>query len=466
MSSNTVLWGRSRNDLIKLAITVLLPLFIFLVPTNDVFTADFRLFLVITLIAIISFATDSLPQTGVAIALPVAYVVLGIAPGDVVFSAWLNYVPWMMIGALILSLVLEKTQLMKRIAYHCILLTGASYKGIVMGLILAGVIMNLFIMDNSIIPMAALAYGVCRAMNLKPGQASAGIMLAAAFSALTPMNWLYSSNLAILIGLGRSSGGPASIGWFEVIQHQLPMVLYTVGLGVLCLVLFRPEEQINGKDYFRGELNKMGSMSKDEKKALVILLILFALLVTSSLTGLEPGWLFAIVPCLCFLPGVDLMNDQDVYKINWGFIFFIAGCLSIGNVAGSLGVGAAVSTYALPVLEGKSYYVFFLFCWLLFFLCNFLLTPLAMMAAFTQPLTEIAINLGIDPTTVYFIVTSGLDQIVFPYEYALYLLVFAFGMIKMKHFVKAMIFKIILNFVIVFALLVPYWNMMDLIYIH
>ena len=295
-------------------------------------------------------------------------------------------------------------------------------------------------MDNSIIPMAALAYGVCRAMNLKPGQASAGIMLAAAFSALTPMNWLYSSNLAILIGLGQSSGGPASIGWFEVIQHQLPMVLYTVGLGVLCLVLFRPEEQINGKDYFRGELNKMGSMSKDEKKA--------------------------IVPCLCFLPGVDLMNDQDVYKINWGFIFFIAGCLSIGNVAGSLGVGAAVSTYALPVLEGKSYYVFFLFCWLLFFLCNFLLTPLAMMAAFTQPLTEIAINLGIDPTTVYFIVTSGLDQIVFPYEYALYLLVFAFGMIKMKHFVKAMIFKIILNFVIVFALLVPYWNMMDLIYIH
>lgn len=244
------------------------------------------------------------------------------------------------------------------------------------------------------------------------------------------------------------------------------MVLYTVGLGVLCLVLFRPEEQINGKDYFRGELNKMGSMSKDEKKALVILLILFALLVTSSLTGLEPGWLFAIVPCLCFLPGVDLMNDQDVYKINWGFIFFIAGCLSIGNVAGSLGVGAVVSNYALPVLEGKSYYVFFLFCWLLFFLCNFLLTPLAMMAAFTQPLTEIAINLGIDPTTVYFIVTSGLDQIVFPYEYALYLLVFAFGMIKMKHFVKAMIFKIILNFVIVFALLVPYWNMMDLIYIH
>lgn len=465
MSNNAVFLGRSRNEVIKLVITAL-PLLLFLAPTNDFFTADLRLFLILTLIAIVSFATDSLPQTGVAIALPVSYVITGIAPGDVVFAAWLNYVPWMMIGALILALILEKTKLMKRIAYHCILVTGASYRGIIIGLILAGVIMNLFIMDNSIVPMAALAYGICRALELKPGKASAGIMLSAAFSALTSMNWLYSSNLAILIGLGQASGGPASVGWFEVIQHQLPMVLYTLGLGMLCLLLFRPKDHINGKDYFKGELDKMGKMSKEEKKAMAILLLLFALLVTSSLTHLEPGWLFALVPCLSFLPGMDLMNDQDIYKLNWGFIFFIAGCLSIGNVASSLGVGAAVSEYALPVLEGRSYYVFFLFVWLLFFLCNFLLTPLAMMAAFTQPLTEIAINLGIDPLTVYFIITSGLDQIVFPYEYALYLLVFAFGMIKMGDFVKAMIFKILLNFVIVFALLIPYWGIMNMIYLH
>lgn len=466
MSGNSLFLGRDRNALIKLGCTIILPLLLFLIPTNDVITPAFRLFLVITLIAIISFATDSLPQTGVAIALPVAYVITGIAPGDVVFAAWLNYVPWMMIGALILALVLEKTNLMKRIAYHCILITGASYKGIIMGLILAGVIMNLFIMDNSIIPMGALAYGICRALELKPGKASAGIMLSAAFSALTPMNWLYSSNLAILIGFGQAGGGPASIGWFDVIVHQLPMVLYTLGLGVLCMVLFRPEAPINGKAHFQEELKKMGKVSSDEKKALFILILLFALLVTSSLTHLEPGWLFAIIPCLCFLPGVDLMDGQDVYKINWGFIFFIAGCLSIGNVAGSLGLGAMVSSMALPILEGKSFYVFFLFAWLLFFICNFLLTPMAMMAAFTQPLTELAINLGIDPVNIYFIVTSGLDQILFPYEYALYLFVFAFGMIEMKHFVKAMGFKIILNFVIVFALLIPYWNLMDMIYLQ
>ena len=467
MSDNNVVFlGRNRNDLIKLAITLLLPLAIFLVPTSEVFTSDMRLFLVITLMAIISFATDSLPQTGVALALPLSYIITGIAGGDVVFMAWLNYIPWMLIGALLLSMVLEKTQLMRRIAFHCILLTGASYRGIIIGIFITGFIMNLFIMDNSIIPMAALAYGICRAMDLKPGKASAGIMLSAAFSALTPMNWLYSSNLAILLGFGGSAGGPSSIGWFEVIQHQIPMIAYTLILMVMCLFLFKPEEAISGKDYFREELDKMGAMSAGEKKSLAVTLLLFALLVTSGWTYLEPGWIFAIIPCLCFAPGMDLVEEKDIYRLNWGFIFFVAGCLSIGNVAGSLGIGKMVSEMALPILEGKSYYVFFLFAWLLFFLCNFLLTPLAMMATFTQPLTEIAINLGIDPLNVYFIVTSGLDQIIFPYEYALYLLVFAFGMIKMKHFVKAMLVKIVINFIIVFALLIPYWNMMDLIYLH
>ena len=69
MSNNAVFLGRSRNEVIKLVITAL-PLLLFLAPTNDFFTADLRLFLILTLIAIVSFATDSLPQTGVASAWP------------------------------------------------------------------------------------------------------------------------------------------------------------------------------------------------------------------------------------------------------------------------------------------------------------------------------------------------------------------------------------------------------------
>ena len=128
-----------------------------------------------------------------------------------------------------------------------------------------------------------------------------------------------------------------------------------------------------------------------------------------------------------------------------------------------MGIGKIIAAMALPYLEGQSFYVFYLFVWVLFFLMNFLMTPLAMMAAFTQPLTEIAISLGINPMTLYYIIQNGCDQVVLPYEYALYLIFFSFGMVRVSDFAKLMSIKVVVNFAIVFGLLIPYWNLIGLI---
>ena len=45
------------------------------------------------------------------------------------------------------------------------------------------------------------------------------------------------------------------------------MIAYTLSLMVMCLFLFKPEEAISGKDYFREELDKMGAMNAGEKKS-------------------------------------------------------------------------------------------------------------------------------------------------------------------------------------------------------
>lgn len=467
MSETKLFMNRTRGELIKLAITVLLPFFIFLIPTSEVFTSQLRLFFVITLIAILSFATEALHQTGVSLALPVIYVITQVAPAKAVFAPWTNYIPWMVLGGLILAMVLEKTGLLRRIAYLCINATGASYKGIIWGLTLTGVILNLLMPAQAVIPMAALAYGICQAMNLKPGKASAGITLSAAMASLLPLNWLYNSNLLIVLGLGHAAGGPASIGWLDVFIHNVPMVLYSVIMAFIASVMFKPEVEIQGKEYFKSELEKMGKMGKDEIKSLVITLFLFLFLVTGNgvLHNIEVAWGFALIPCFFFLPGIDLIENRDLTKVNFGFVFFITACLSIGNAAGALGLGKIIAEMALPYLQGQSYYMFFLFVWVLFFLMNFLLTPLAMQAAFTGPLTQIAISLGIEPMTLYYIIMNGCDQIVLPYEYALYLIFFSFGMIKIGDFAKLMSSKVVVNFILVFALLVPYWNFIDLIYV-
>ena len=69
----------SKGDIIKWFFTLVLPLLIAAIPINDVFTMPMKLFLSSTLMAILCFAFEIVPQTAVALILPgisVSYLLL------------------------------------------------------------------------------------------------------------------------------------------------------------------------------------------------------------------------------------------------------------------------------------------------------------------------------------------------------------------------------------------------------
>ena len=168
--------GLSKKTVIIWAITIILPLAIMLIPTNEIFNIKLKLYVAITLMGILIMAFESLNQLALAILLPVAYIVFQLAPANVVFSSWLSYIPWMMVGGLLLAEVLNGIGLLDRVAYKCIILTGGTYLGILAGIALAGVVMFIFIPGQTMIIMATLGYGICVALDLGRSRASAGIM--------------------------------------------------------------------------------------------------------------------------------------------------------------------------------------------------------------------------------------------------------------------------------------------------
>ena len=85
------------------------------------------------------------------------------------------------------------------------------------------------------------------------------------------------------------------------------------------------------------------------------------------------------------------------------------------------------------------------------------------MACLSLPMAQIALNLGIDPLAIYFLMTNAYDQVLFPYEYALYLIFFSFGLIRMKDFVSIMGVKMVLNFLFCMLVMVPFWMVIGLI---
>lgn len=449
----------SPKLLVFWVLTIGLPAIVLLLPSGDVMTPQIKLYLAITLLCILMFAFENVQQTAVALMLPLLYVVSGVAPANVAFSPWLQYIPWMCLGGLILANVLESTGLLKRVAYKCIILTGASYNGILWGMALAGIILNIFIPGQVVIPMAAFSFGVCQALELGRSKESAGIMMTAAMAALLPLMFIFNTNVLVIYNAAKDVPGIAVPGWLEFLGNNGVSVIFMAVMVFLASKMFKPDKPINGKAYFLEQYNAMGKMSLDEKRTAFVALILFIFLLTGKWHGIELGWGFALIPLLLYFPGLHAGTPEDLKRVNYGFILFIASCMAIGTAAGYLGVAGIVAELVMPILAGKGLSFVLFFVWGMCVVLNFIMTPLAIMGAFSGPLAQIAMNLGINPDAMFMVIYHGVDQIIMPYEYALYLIFVSFGLIRLGDFIKLCSVKMVVNLIFVMVILIPYWRL-------
>ena len=72
--------------------------------------------------------------------------------------------------------------------------------------------------------------------------------------------------------------------------------------------------------------------------------------------------------------------------------------------------------------------------------------------------------MGLNPMAIYYFMMNACDQILMPYEYALYMIFFGFGLIHLKDFMKIMGTKMIFNFIMVFGLLLTWWKFVGFLF--
>lgn len=468
MSTEAAKTGQQRNtkDIIMWAITLGIPALIMLIPTGELLTDKIRLFLAITVMAVTIFAFENLDMTIAGTLLPVVYVVSGLAPSSVAFSAWTQSIVWLVLGGILIANALTECGLTQRLSFKCAIVTGGTYNGILWALTLCGLILGVLVPSKAIYPLGAFAYGICIALNLGNSKASAGIMMCAMFASVLPMMFLFSPNVIMMVNVGLSVTGPINdLSWVDFIKYNWPNLFFMFLMTYVISKLFRPDTPLEGRKYFEEEYAKLGKMSRKEKIAVVICLVEIAFLMTSNITKIDVGWIFIIFGLLPFFPGVGVAKPDSLKKVNYGFIIFVASCMGIGAVASHVGVAKLATTLITPVLEGKGA-IFGLICvYWASVLMNFLLTPFAIISAFTVPFVKIAMDLGINPSALYLTVWQALDQVIFPYEYAQYLFVFSFGIIQLKHFAQICAIKLVLNFAFVFIILVPFWQFLGYLYL-
>lgn len=453
-----------KSNLIKWFICLLVPVCIWLTSVNDAinYTADLRMFFVITAFCILLIAFDFFDPLVPAVFLSTAYFLSGIAPMNVAFGSWVNDTVWMILGALLLAKILDECGLLRRIALWSIKRCGGTYNGALYGLFIAGFFVNMITFGNGFIIMLTLGYGVCKAMNLELSRESSFICVATVLGALTPLCFIYNSVYnSIAISAIRTLDPAFTIQWYEV-----PLYLGIIMLPLCFLIIwvftklyhtnkFGMEGQ---KDALAKELSLLPPMSIKEKKVVVIISVLVIYLLAAPLTKMAPAWGFMVIPYLFFLPGINVADAQTCKKLNWSAMFFMASCLCIGTVSQYLGASKFISLTVTPLLEGHG--TLFAFCCLLIFgtIAHLFMPPYAMMAALTMPFIDVGMGLGIKPVASLMTLQLATDMVFFPYEAAASLIMYGFGFMTMKDFLYLSSVKIFITMIAFLALIYPYWH--------
>ena len=455
----------SSKTLIFWLITLAAPLVIMLIPESAAYTHQIKLFFAITLLMILIVAFETLPILIPSLLLPVVYGLAGLAPMQAVFGPWSSSMPWLFIAGMIIANVFDHSGLMKRITYRCILLVGGSYKGMLYGIAVTGIIMGICIpnIGGRGALYAAMAFGLCKALKLTPQSKAAGsVMLAAAVAATMPA-YMFLTDLGI-VGLNAAANF-ANVSMLSWVQWFLyvgpPLILWLFFSTWLITKLFKLESPLESREFFQQELKNLGKWQPKEIKMAVLMLIVVALLLTNSWHKIDVGWIFLFAACICFLPGVNLASEEDL-KINYAMVIFVVATMSIGVVSNAVGAGTYFANVFYPMVERTGSVVFMGAIWLVAFLVNFLLTPLAGISTLVGPLAHIGELVGINPYVVIFGFMQGMDQVLLPYENVMMLLFMGFGMLSMHDFVKYFGVRAILNLLFLLIILVPYWHLLGI----
>ncbi len=432
-------------------------------------SSSWNLFWIFTFFAVTLFALEPIPNPISATLLMLSFITFGVAPPPVVFTSWTGFLPWIIFASLCIDAIVNKTGLSNRVALFVMDKIAKTPLLLFVAFLIAGYAMNLFIADifPNVIVLGTFGIGICKALNLeKDSKAASAIMLSCYVAGSnTGLNFL-PNNLG-LVALQMLEEQGFTLNWLEFFKDNLSLAFFSSLVSLLIFYVYARKEIAEKMDSVRecieGECKELEAFSSKEMKALMLLLIAVFSLILEPYHGFPGVFLMALVLFLSFCPPFNLLDKEDFAQFNFGIIFFIAGCLSIGFTAGHLGVPLWFSEKLLPFVENmNSSASMSTLAYFIAVFANFVLTPLAAASSLSAPIADLAIQLGISAKPVIYSFLLGLDQWLLPYEVAPALFLYASGYMRLKHILLLLTIRIFALAVVVWLNSITVWTWMGI----
>lgn len=265
----------------------------------------------------------------------------GVAFGTLGFD-----VIWLMVSAFILTSAMIKSNLGRRLSLWMITQFGKTPKRTLFLLVLINFILAFFVPSTTaratlMVPICLILLEVYKAI---PGESKLGrvMMLQGVQSDALATSGVMTATAGNIIAVGfinEQAGG--SIGYMDWLLASMPTAIITMLITFFIgLKLFSVKSETgvfeNAKDSLKDELKKLGSFSKDEKKAVFIFILTVVLWATGDY---QTGWFgfelsteqtAVLAAILCLLPRIGLLTWKEA-NIKWELMLFAAGAYAVGN---------------------------------------------------------------------------------------------------------------------------------------
>ena len=272
--------------------------------------------------------TAALPDWATCLAVLALLVVFKIGTVSEVMSQFGSSTVWLVIGIFTLSIGLNNSGFLKRIALWIVTKFPGTYRGQVTAMFVSGLI------TSPLIPSSLAKTGVLSPLTAQ-GSESSGIepsskpalgIWTACFMPTYYFGCAFMSGSAyVALMIGFMGGMEFTWGsWFSALWPWL--VVSIVLTYIFCAVICKPKQTTAtfSTEFIKEQYKALGPMSKKEKQGIVILLVCLILWLTQSVHKIDAGMVALLGSAAMAFCGLITTPDLCA-KGQWNLIIFIGG---------------------------------------------------------------------------------------------------------------------------------------------
>ena len=390
---------------------------------------------------------------------------------SVAFGGFANDTAWFLFGALLLGTVATRSGVARRLAYLVMLRVGITYPRILLGLIVTDLLLTLVVPSGiaRVVILAAIALGLAEAFGAGRGSNVArGMFLVITYTANIFDKMIIAGAASITARGLIERVGEVEVLWSLWALAFLPCSLLTVLVAWRLTIWLYPPESVTlarGYDYLEDELRRMGPWSALERRSAILIAAAVLLWVTDFLHHVSPAVIGIGAGLLALLPHVGVLETEDMKRLNYLPVFFVATAVSMG--------GVLEATKALDVLTGLAFAFMqplmtniftttVVMYWTAFVYHFFLASEISMLATSIPLVMGLAKAQAMSPLLLGMIWTFAAGGKLFVYQSGVLVVGYSYGYFAPRDLLRIGLALTIAEFVILLLLVPFYWPLLGI----